>query len=149
MIYNIPDTGWFRIQDSTADVVYCGYLDNNNVNKVLNHIKIGFLKHDCLGKFKVRLHTSTNFNRVYAESSIVDFDDIDDDLFYGNIRFDFVKGVNLGANNRYYVTIQATEYTRVGNTKFVGWLHDRVSTTNNSTGNWDNEFPIKMEYFGK
>lgn len=147
MIYNIPDTLWFRVQDSTADIVYAGYFDSS-LDKILKHIKVGFLKHNCLGKFKVRLHTSNNFSRVYAESSVVDFSDIKEDYFTGQIRFDF-NNINLNKNYRYYVTIQAIDYTRNADVSYVGWLHDRVGTTNVSTGNYDNEFPIRMEFFVK
>lgn len=147
MIFNIPQDMWFRVQDSTADIVYAGYFDNN-LSKILNHIKLGFLKHDCVGRFKIRLHTSTNFNRVYAESNEVDFSQVKERFFTGNIKFDF-NGVNLNPNYRYYVTIQAVSYTRNADVNYIGWLHDRVSTTNVSTGNWDNQYPIKMELFVK
>lgn len=147
MIYNIPQDLWFRVQDSTADIVYAGYFDNN-LSKVLYAIKLGFLKHDCVGRFKIRLHTSTNFNRVYAESSEVDFSEIKERFFTGQVKFDF-NGINLNPSYRYYVTIQAVSYTRNADANYVGWLHDRVNTTNVSTGNWDNQYPIRMELFVK
>ena len=148
MIYNIPEKMWFRVQDSTADVVYAGYFDSNNEVKKLFNMKLGFLKHDCVGKFKIRLHTSRNFNRVYAESEICDFSLIKEKLITGQVRFDF-DGVNISKVTRYYVTIVAVDYTRVGDTNFVGWLHDRDFTTNISSGNWPHEYPIRMELFIK
>jgi hypothetical protein len=148
MIYNIPDKMWLRVQDSISDIVYAGYYDTGTEAKKLFNMKLGFLKHACVGKFKIRLHTSRNFNRVYAESNTIDFANIKESIFTGQVKFDF-DGINLNKNTRYYVTILASDYTRVGDTNFVGWHHDGEFTTNVSSGNWPNEFPIRMEFFVK
>lgn len=148
MIYNIPQSSWFRVQDSTLDVVYAGYFDTNDESKILSFMKLGFLKHDCLGTFKVKLHTSLNFTRVYAESEVISFADVKERYFTGQIKFNF-KDVNLLKNTRYYVTIHAVTYTRNADDSYIGWLHDRDFTTNISTGNWPNEFPLRMEMFVK
>lgn len=148
MIFNIPDIGWARIQDSTLDIVYAGSFTTGLEVKELNSIKLGFLKNNCVGKFIIRLHTSTNFNRVYAQSAVVDFSDVVEQSFFGNIRFDFNK-INLAKTTKYWVTIEAIEYTRVSDTQFVGWIHDLPSPTNVSTGNWPTDHPIRMQLFAK
>jgi len=147
MIYNIPENLWVRVQDSTSDIVYAGYFDAP-LDKVLKYLKLGFFKNNCNGLFKVRLHTSKNFNRVYAESNVIDFSQIKESIIVGNVRADF-SDVNLNDNTRYYVTIQAVTYTRNGDSNYVGWLHDFPYPTNTSTGNWQNEHPLKMEFFVK
>lgn len=147
MIYNIPESLWVRVQDSTSDIVYAGYFDSS-AEKILKYIKLGFFKNSNNGKFKVRLHTTKNFTRVYAESKEIDFSLIKEDKIVGNVRADF-SDINLSDNTRYYVTIQATNYTRNSDTSYVGWLHDFPYPTNVSTGNWQNEFPLRMEFFVK
>ena len=147
MIYNIPENLWARIHDSTSDIVYCGYFDNV-VEKELKHLKVGFFKLNCIGTFRIRLHTSLNFSRIFAQSALVNMSDVTEPIFNGNIRFDFSNTV-LITNTRFYVTIEAVTYTRTGNTNFIGWLHDFPYPTNISTGNWQNDFPIKMELFVK
>ena len=148
MIFNIPRDQWIRVQDSTSDIVYCGYFDTTSIEKELKYIKVGFFKQNCIGTFRIRLHTTASRNRNYSISSLVDFSLIAEPLFTGQIRFDFTNTI-LVAATRYWVTIEAISYTRISDTNFIGWVHDFPFPTNVSTGNWQKDFPIKMEVFAK
>jgi hypothetical protein len=148
MIYNIVKGQWARVHDSTSDIVDCGSFTPDK-NGLLKHIKIGFLKHSANGKFRVRLHTSRNYTRIYAQSELIDLSEIKFNLYTGQVRFDFLKDVNILNGVKYYVTIESADYTRIADTNFVAWIHDHAYTTNVSTGNWPSEFPIKMELFIK
>lgn len=148
MIFDIPKGLWVRVQDSNADIVFAGYFDNS-LDKILKNIKVGFFKNGSNGLFRVRLHTTKNFNRNFAASDWVDFSKITEKMIVGNVRFDFTKQVNLLKNNRYYVTIEASSYVRNADVSYVGWLQDSPFPTNVSTGNYPTEFPIKMEFFAK
>jgi hypothetical protein len=148
MTYNIPQDMWFRVQDSTSDIVEAGNMETLAENKLLSAIKVGFLKHNCNGVFKLRLHTSKNYSRIYAESAPINFALIKEAIITGQVKFDFAD-ISLIKNTKYYMTIQAVTYTRVADTNYIAWLHDRDFTTNVSTGNYANEFPLRLEMFVK
>ncbi len=143
--FNIPDKAWVRVQGAAP--VDCGTI-NNAIEKRLRFIKVGFYKHNCTGQFRLRLHTSPDMNSVYAQSNLIDISEIPHDYFYGNIRFDFDRCV-LAKGKSYYVSIASSGYTRNGDTSYMSWVHDKPLTTNDTTGNWPIEFPVRMEVFAR
>lgn len=147
MAFNIPEKQWVRVQESTSDIVYCGYFDNVT-EKELVHIKVGFFKCNTLGRFQIRLHTNSNRDSIFAVSNIINFADIQETNFVGNIRFDFSNTL-LVTNQRFHVTIVSYDYNRNADINYVGWLFDYPYPTNVSIGTSPNTYPIRMEIFAK
>lgn len=147
MTYNIPDTAWVRVQDSNADIVELGSFIAPR-ESVLRNIKVGFFKNNCVGLFRLRIHTSRDLNTNYALSEWIDIEDIQHLLFLGEIRFDFQKCV-LNDGRRYYITVEASSYIRNADVSYMCYIFDDPNTVNISSGNHPVEFPIKMEIFNK
>lgn len=146
--FNIPDTAWVRIQDSNLDIVQLGSFIAPSVETVLRNIKVGFFKNNCVGTFRLRIHTSSSMNTSYAVSEWINIEDIQHLLFIGNIRFDFNKCV-LSSGKKYYVTVEASGYTRNLDLSYMCYIFDSPNTVNVSTGNHPTDFPIRMEIFNK
>lgn len=145
--FNIPEVGWFVVHEIDSEPILLGDFIQQT-ESVLKNIKVGFFKNNCVGQFRLRIHTNPDCNVNYSVSNWVDIEEIADIRFWGNLRFDFNKCV-LSIGKTYWVTIESSGYTRNADVSYMSYIFDNPETTNVSSGNWPTEFPLRMEIFNK
>lgn len=145
--FNIPSIQWVRVKESDADMVKIGSFEARK-NGTVKNIKVGIFKNNCIGQFRLRIHTSPDCNTNYAVSNWIDIEEIQHLLFVGNIRFDFDKFV-IHDNKTYYVTIESNGYTRNADSEYFSLLFDFPFPTNDIGGIWPTDFALRMEIFDR
>lgn len=147
IVFNIPEINWVRVQNSSADIVPLAKFYTTK-ESVLRNMKVGFFKNNCTGRFRIRIHTTKDFNTNFAVSNWIDISDIPDLLFIGNIRFDFPKCV-LAKNKWFWITAEAIDYVRDEDNSYMSWVYDYPFKTNDSDDGAPFNCPIRVELFHK
>ena len=145
--FNIAQDQWVLVHAGGAEIAAFGSFVPP-IEGVLRNIKVGIFKNGCIGQFRLRLHTSHDYNTNYAVSNWVNIEDIPYPKFVGNVRFDFSRCV-LSKGKTYFVTIESMNYTRDGEVSYMSYLFDSPMTTNQSVGGLPSDYPIRMEIFYK
>ncbi len=123
----------------------------------LKYITIGLFKLGSLAaatKVKIGLHLSTDFTAAYAFSDeifITDIESAEDnittDTWRAVVRFDFNRP-NINKNQEYRLSLQTVDYTRNGNTAYLGSVRDEPYPIYSLAGaNYGIEYPASKALF--
>ncbi len=163
MTYKFRTPWFFRAIEDTDDVVQVGTFTTDEdleLEKVLLGLKlIGSRANESL---TLRFHTSTNFNKIYAQSTVnLSSLGVPGSNWEGKILFGFGLQ-NLPANQKFWITLKALNYTRNGDSFYLSIPFDRPQissapaagtmaktiTPTPATG-WFSDYPLEHKIFGR
>lgn len=141
--------------DSSEKLDLGGFQPVNNGE--LRHVTLGLFKIGSVPtstKLKLGLHLSTDFTSQFAFSDEIfmtsiesEEDNITTDTWRAIVRFDFNR-VNLNKNQEYRFSLQTVDYTRTGNTAYIGVVRDEPYPVYAIAGaNYGIEYPASKAVF--
>lgn len=142
----------------TGETVECGQLTPSK-NGEIKYIRLMLFKHGTLTPSNLsmtcRLHTSSDLTAVYAASDAVTLATVENSSNLNTsgdwlswVRFDFGRQ-NLNKNLSYYVSVTTSNYTRNGDTFYLGITFGYPFPTYDPSSNIANflDAPLSMQWF--
>lgn len=163
MIFNFRSPGFYRvIQD--AEVIELSSFTPSEATELINIIMGVYIVGNRVNEsLTLRLHTSTNFAKIFAQSTI-NLTEIGVPLltnWIGQVRFDF-DNINLSLDQKYYLTLVASDYARNADTFYLSLPFDRPQSFDNlslgtlamnispaPSSGYYHDYPIEHKLFGK